>query len=66
MGRRRNYSPKVLGYIEKHCGEGSLDWMRGELAERFGIRQGNAAVILTRVRKKMKKFLSREGFIDDK
>lgn len=38
MGRRRNYSPKVLGYIEKHCGEGSLDWMRGELAERFGIR----------------------------
>lgn len=38
MGKRRNYSPKVLAYIEKHCGEGSLDWMRGELAERFGIR----------------------------
>lgn len=38
MGKRRNYSPKVLAYIEKHCGEGSLDWMRGELAERFGFR----------------------------
>ena len=37
-----------------------------DIAERFGIRQGNAAVILPRVRKKMKKFLSREGFIDDK
>lgn len=36
MGRR--YSPQVLRYMEEHCGEGSLDWMRGELAERFGIR----------------------------
>ena len=33
----RRYGPDIRAYIEKHCGEGSLDWMRGELRERFGV-----------------------------
>lgn len=35
----------------------------GEIAERYGISENSAAVILCRVRKKLKKYLKREGFI---
>lgn len=33
----RRYGPNVRAYIEKHSGEGSLEWMRGKLRERFGV-----------------------------
>ncbi len=35
------------------------------IAERYGMREGNVAVILTRVRKKLKKHLSKEGYFYD-
>lgn len=37
-----------------------------EIAERYGMREGNASVILTRVRKKLRKHLIREGYVYDK
>lgn len=33
----RRYGPNIRAYIEKHSEEGSLDWMRGEVRERFGV-----------------------------
>ena len=33
----RRYGPNIRAYIEKHCGEGSLEEMRGRLRERFGV-----------------------------
>ena len=37
-----------------------------QIGTRYGIRAGNVAVILTRVRKKLRKHLIREEFLDDK
>ena len=34
----------------------------GEISERFGIRENHAAVLLARTRKKLKKYLEREGY----
>lgn len=33
----RRYGPNIRAYIEKHSEEGSLEWMRGKLRERFGV-----------------------------
>lgn len=33
----RRYSPQVIEFIGKRSGDGSIDWMRGEVRERFGI-----------------------------
>lgn len=37
MGKRRTYSPQVIEFIGKRSGDGSIEWMRGEIRERFGI-----------------------------
>lgn len=37
MGKRRTYSPQVIEFIGRRSGDGSIEWMRGEIRERFGI-----------------------------
>jgi RNA polymerase sigma-70 factor (ECF subfamily) len=37
----------------------------GQIADRYGLREANVRLILSRTRKKLKDFLEKEGYFDE-
>ena len=54
--RDRNVFLRRYFFVERNC----------QIARQYGMREGNVAVILSRVRKQLREHLTKEGYIYDK